>query len=134
MAKNIYDGKYAENTFSSLLAGGENARAISVAVASGEGEVKRGSVLKRGDNGTYTFAASTDVVATNSLAILDEDVNAADAAVTTRAWQSGIFMPDKLLLKSGSLTVANETVLRNAGIMLKAYEKSTGEPSATITE
>lgn len=133
MAKNIYDGSYAENTFSSLLAGGENARAISVAIAAGEGEVKRGSIIKRGEDGTYTFAANTDVVATNSLAVLDEDVNAT-TAVTARAWQSGIFMPDKLMLKSGSLTVANETALRGMGIMLKAYEKSTGEPSATITE
>ena len=132
MAKNIYDGKYAENTMDSLLSGSENARAISIGVAANTEEIKRGTIMKL-NGSTYEAAASADIVAGCNVVVLDEDVAISEKATAARAYQSGIFMPDKLILSDGgTLDAAKVAVLRNAGILLKAYEKADSQPSAVI--
>ena len=139
MAKELYGDNYAKYEPNSIFASGAGARAIAIAVAAGEGSLKRGSILVRDTDNTYKFAATADVVATNNLVILDEDLETGSdntqMATVSRGWSSGVFMSGKLILKSnGALTAANMAALSNMGIKLKAYEKPNGVPSDTITE
>ena len=133
MAINLFTDNYASSQPSALLAAGEGARAVGVALAAGEGVLRRGSVLIRGTDGTYTHAAASDIVAGSFAAVLDEETALGAAPVVKRAYINGVFMHDQLIFKSGNLTPAVNAVLRTQGIQLDSYQKADGAPSAVLT-
>lgn len=138
MPINLFNDKYAESNMSGILAEGDGAHAEGIALAAGNGALKRGQLLVRDTDNTYKPAANTDITASAYAAVLDVDVDtgssSSDAAIPVRAYLAGIFMPDKIRLKTGTLSAENTAVLRTQGILLKAYQKADGQPSATINE
>lgn len=102
------DNLIADNTHA--LAGG------TVVVKSGEGELKRGSVLMRDANDEFVLA---DTSAGAAEVILAADVDATDAAAVAEVYVSGDFNAGALILAEGySLTEADFVSLKNAGIYL----------------
>lgn len=134
----LFNDNYAASNMSGILASAEGAHAEGIALAAGNGALKRGQLLVRDTDNTYKPAANTDITASAYMAILDADVDtgasASATAIPVRAYLAGIFMSDKIRLKTGTLSAENTAVLRTQGILLKAYQKADGQPSATITE
>lgn len=139
MAQKVLYGDYLTQTYSSLFAEGDFARVEGLAIAAGQGDLVAGSILYRHTDDTYKFAASTDVVSGKYFAILGVNVStgAADDDDTTPStaacYSAGVFLSDKLLLKSGTLNAAGLAALRDQNILLKSYVKNTGVPSDTIS-
>ena len=91
------DNLIADNTHA--LAGG------TVVVKSGEGELKRGSVLMRDANDEFVLA---DTSAGTAEVILAADVDATDAAAVAEVYVSGDFNASALILAEGyTLTEAD---------------------------
>lgn len=139
MAQNLYNNSYATRDYSQLLAEGDGARAIGIAVAAGQNDLPRGAILKRDTDNTYVHAKATDVVAGSYVAVLDVPLSTGsstgETALAASAYVSGVFLADKLILKdSDPITAAVEAVLRTQGIMLSAYINAEGEASNEITE
>lgn len=139
MGQSLYNKSYATRDYSQLLAEGDGARAIGIAVAAGQNDLPRGAILKRDTDNTYVHAKATDVVAGSYVAVLDIPLStgssSSDPALTASAYVSGVFLADKLVLKdSDAMTAAVEAVLRTQGIMLSAYVNADGEASSEITE
>jgi hypothetical protein len=138
MPINLYNDKYASSNVSGILAEADGARAEGIALAAGNGALKRGQLLVRDTDSTYKPAANTDITATAYMVVLGEDVDTGSsssvAAIPVRAYLAGVFMSDKILLKTGTLSAENTAMLRTQGILLKAYQKADGQPSAIITE
>ncbi|MDD3881898.1 MAG: InlB B-repeat-containing protein [Eubacteriales bacterium] len=111
-----------------LLADPQGADLIAIPCEPGNGTVKRGTIMYRKSSGMYAPAATGDVVITNNLAVLDEEVNT-DASMTiaedARAYRAGRLVAGKVTLKSdGTVTAAHALVLRNQGIMLDRMENT----------
>lgn len=105
-----------------LLADPQGADVIAIPCEPGNGTVKRGTIMYRKSSGMYAPAATGDVVTTNSLVVLDEEVNT-DASLTiaedARAYRAGRLISGKVTLKSdGTVTAAHALVLRKQGIVL----------------
>lgn len=103
-----------------LLSDPNGAQVISIPCAPGNGELKRGQIMKRGDNGMYAPAAAADITGTNHLVVLDDEVDTtanATVAADGRAYRAGRFIESKLLLADGTLTAAHKLVLRQQGIL-----------------
>ena len=112
--------------YSYLLASPEGAEKIAVSLKPGTGTLKLGTVLYKDADGFYSAAAAANVVASNDLVVLDEDVDIAGAAVTggTVAPSAAAFRQGRLvrgavkLASDAALSAANEIVLRQQGIYL----------------
>lgn len=98
--------------------------AKGVKIASGQGNLKRGTLLGAAADGTYKVTGSADGNATIGCdCILTDDVNATDAAVVSNAYVSGTFNRDAIILAEGAAITTYETELRKLGIYLKAVQE-----------
>jgi len=103
----------------------DNAQPIhkgTVTVASGEGELKRGSVLTRNGSDKFVITASTlRVGGYLPEVVLAEDVNATDADTVADVYTSGDLKEDALIVAAGySLSDADKADLKKNGIYVKA--------------
>lgn len=103
-----------------------NAHPISIqtiTVKSGEGKLKRGSVLMRDSNNKFVLAGASSATppvkyGTCEL-ILAADVDATSADTVATAYNSGEFVKEELIVASGyTLDAADEVDLKKAGIYL----------------
>jgi hypothetical protein len=94
----------------------------TVTVASGEGVVKRGTVLMR--NSSDKFVVANDSSGTplgTAEVIVADDLDATSADAVANVYVSGDFRTDKLIVAEGyTLTEADIVALKNAGIYLVA--------------
>ena len=114
--------KVGESNPTYLLSDPQGADKIAIPCTPGNGVVGRGTLMFREDNGMYSPAAAADVVATKSLAVLDETVDTdanATVAEDAAAYRAGRMIAGKVLLKDGSApNAAAALVLRQQGIVL----------------
>ena len=94
------------------------AETFGVKVAAGQGQLKRGTVLALGENGTYTMLAAATTGKANC--VLADDVDASgEAAVTAVAYRTGHFNSKALIMaKDYTLTQTDKEELRHGGILL----------------
>lgn len=105
-----------------LIADNNHALAAgTVTVKSGEGELKRGSLLKRDPSNNKFILASTLPVGGIAEAVLAVDVDATSADAVADVYISGDIKEDALIKAEGyTLTEEDRVNLKNAGIYLKA--------------
>lgn len=94
---------------------------FAVTVASGNGALKRGTVLAKSakDGKMHILGAtvSSDTITANC--ILAEDVDATSADAAALAYRTGHFATNKLIVKEEtSLSAADKEALRDVGILL----------------
>lgn len=90
----------------------------TVVVKSGEGALKRGSILMRNSGNKFVLA---DTSAGTAEVILADDVDATSADVVANVYVSGDFKAESLIVKSGyTLAEADKVALKNAGIYIVA--------------
>lgn len=91
------------------------AHTMAVQITAGAGELKRGSVLARGNGGTFGLYGGTG----EPSAILTVDVDATgEAAVAAVAYRTGCFNRDAVIFGNDhELTAADEDALRKYGII-----------------
>ena len=90
----------------------------TVTVKSGEGALKRGSVLMRDANDKFVLA---DTSAGTAEVILADDVDATSADTVANVYVSGDFKAESLIVASGyTLAEADKVALKNAGIYIVA--------------
>lgn len=88
--------------------------AQTVTIKSGEGKLKRGSVLMRDANGKYVLA---DTSAGTAEVILAADVDATSADTVAEVYCSGDFNETALIVADGyTLTDADRLALKGVGI------------------
>lgn len=94
------------------------AEPFGVKVAAGEGQLKRGTVLALGEDGSYTMLAAATTGKANC--VLADDVDASgETAVTAVAYRTGHFNSKALIMAEGyTLTQADKEELRKGGILL----------------
>ena len=96
----------------------------TVVVKSGEGELKRGSVLMRNSSDKFVLANESDTPGTplgSAEVILAADVDAASADAVAEVYLTGEFFENYLIAAEGyTLTEADKVSLKNAGIYLVA--------------
>lgn len=103
----------------------------SVSMEPGHGVVKRGTVLYRKSGVLYAPAAAANILTTNTLVVLRNDVDT-DASATVAALAdviiSGSLLAQKVVLADGetNLDASQATVLRMQGIVLKPFEDLSG--------
>jgi hypothetical protein len=131
MAENLFKQAGASE-YPQLLADSSGHIKENIVLLPGSGTVKRGTVLARDASGFYKPAASADIAPTAMMAIADEAADASDAANTVgipiAAYVKGIFLARHVVLANGApLTLANMSVLSNAGLMIRQSVSQTGE-------
>lgn len=111
-----------------LLADPAGADVIAIPCKPGNGEVKRGTVMYRDDNGMYAPATAADVVNTKFLVVLDETVNTSSnetIAEDARAYRAGRLFRSKVTLAAdAALTDAAVLVLRQQGIFFDQMDNA----------
>ena len=92
----------------------------TVVVASGEGALKKGSILMRDANDKFVLANDDSGTALGSAeVILAADVDATSADAVAEVFVSGEFFENYLTVADGyTLTEADRVALKNAGIYL----------------
>ena len=118
----------ATNDATYLLHDPQGADVIAVPLEPGNGTIHRGTILYRKSSGMYAPAATGDVVSTNNLVVLDEEVNT-DANMTiaedAKAYRAGRLIAGKVTLKAdGTVTAAHALVLRGQGILLEPMDST----------
>ena len=97
----------------------------------GHGVVKRGTVLYRKSGVLYAPAAAANILTTNNLVVLRNDVDT-DASATVAALAdviiSGSLLAQKVVRADGetNLDASQATVLRMQGIVLKPFDDLSG--------
>ncbi len=109
-----------------LLASGEGKR-IAISLEPGNGLVKRGTLMYRKANSVlYAPAAAANVIATNYVVVLGEDVDtdeSATVAASAMAYSAGEFLTGYVTHGDGSaISAAEEVVLRAMGILFKPLD------------
>jgi len=111
-----------------LLADAKNSDIIAVPMKPGNGVVKMGSLVYRGEDGQYLPADADAVVETNYLVVLNEDVDTdADETVaeTAAAFRAGTFIDGCVVLKDDEeITAAMKVILRKQGIVFGQMVKA----------
>lgn len=94
------------------------AEPFGVKVEAGQGQLKRGTVLSLGEDGTYTVLAEATTGKANC--VLADDVDASgETAVTAVAYRTGHLNSKALIVAEGyTLTQADKEELRKGGILL----------------
>ncbi len=91
---------------------------FGVKIAAGQGELKRGSVLSLGEDGTYSLLCADTTGKPNCVLADDVDVSG-DEAVTAVAYRTGHLNSKALIMAEGyTLTQADKEELRKGGILL----------------
>lgn len=97
---------------------GHTAATGTVTVLSGEGKLKRGSVLMRDANDKFVLANTS---AGTAEVILADDIDATSADTVAEVYVSGDFKADKLIVKAGyTLSEDDKVALKNSGIYIVA--------------
>lgn len=94
------------------------AETFGVKIAAGQGQLKRGTVLVPGEDGTYTMLATAATGKANCVLADDADASG-EAAVTAVAYRTGHLNSRALIAAEGyTLTQADKEELRKGGILL----------------
>ena len=114
-----------------LLADPQGADVVAVPVEPGNGNIKRGTILYRKATGLWAPAASGNILTTNMLVVLNEDIASGDSvgvgavAEDAAAYRAGRFISGKVTLASdGTVTDAHKVVLRKQGIVFDQMEST----------
>ena len=111
-----------------LLADPQGSDIIAVPMKPGNGVVKMGTLIYRGEDGQYLPAAAAAVVETNYLAVLNEDVDTdADETVAENAaaFRAGKLIDGAVILAdNGEITAAMKVILRKQGIVFGQMVKA----------
>lgn len=97
-----------------------------VVIASGEGKLKRGTILAKNSAGKFVALGTTETVGEETVTcvadcVLCDDVDATSADTSAVAYVSGHFAIDELIVKdSYTLTDADIDTLRAKGIFTSA--------------
>lgn len=118
-----------------LLADPTGQDKIAVNLKPGGGVIARGTVIyKNGE--MYEAAEAAQVVSTNYLAVLDEQVNTdedAQVAEVAAAYRAGRLIAGKVIVKDGSaVTAAQALILRQQGIVLCQMDATAPEVTNTV--
>lgn len=130
-------GKIGQNDPSYLLADPIGAEKIGVSLKPGVGTIKRGTVIYRNASNLYEAAAAANIIATNYLAVLDEEVTSATGetiAPVAAAYRTGRLIAGKVLTSAGTaVTAAQEVILREQGILLSQMDATAPELNNEVT-
>lgn len=130
-------GKIGQNDPAYLLADPIGAEKIGVSLKPGVGTIKRGTVIYRNSSNLYEAAAAANIIATNYLAVLDEEVTSATGetiAPVASAYRKGNLIAGKVIISTGTaVTAAQEIVLRGQGIMLSQMDATAPELNNEVT-
>lgn len=130
-------GKIGQNDPAYLLADPIGAEKIGVSLKPGVGTIKRGTVIYRNSSNLYEAAAAANIIATNYLAVLDEEVTSATGetiAPVASAYRKGNLIAGKVIISAGTaVTAAQEIVLRGQGIMLSQMDATAPELNNEVT-
>lgn len=123
-----------------LLADPQGADIISVPVAPGNGDIKRGTILYRTATGLWAPAASANIDNDNMLVVLNEEVASGDSvgagavAEDAAAYRAGCFISGKVTLANdGTVTEAHKVVLRKQGIVFDRMESTSEFDNGSYT-
>ncbi len=109
-----------------LLADPIGADTVAISMEPGNGTVKRGTVVYRKSSGMCAPAADANVVSTNQLYVLDEQVDTdadAEIAEDAKAYRAGKLIYGRVTLaKDAALSDANIAVLRGQGIVFNQMD------------
>lgn len=128
----LYD-TIGESRYDQLLADPQGAEVFSIPCKPGNATVKRGTVMYRENSGLWSPAAAANVVNTNQLAVLNEDVETGEApgsgntatAEDAAAYRSGRFVNGRVTLAADAeLTDAHKVILRQQGIVFVEKEST----------
>lgn len=120
--------------YDQLLADPQGADVIAIPCKPGNGTVKRGTVMYREASGLYSPAASAQIVSTNQLVVLNEDVDTGSApasgetavAKDAAAYRAGRFVSGRVKLAAdAALTDAHKVILRLQNIVFDQMESTT---------
>lgn len=130
MAENLFE-KVGQFDYKELLAEAEGTLQ-AVVLKPGGGDIARGTVLVRDEEGFYAPAAAAAIAPTAMMAVLSQDASTGDAAsgegIPATAYTKGVFLRGKLKLASDEeMTLAALAVLNNVGIETRQSIASTGE-------
>lgn len=123
---NLY-GIIGTSTPEHLLSDLLNGHPIAVPMEPGNGTVKRGTVIYRKDSGLWAAAAAANVVNTNLLAVINEEIDTGTGSVAENAaaYQTGRFIDGKVTLaEDAELTAANKATLATVGIFFDQSAES----------
>lgn len=130
-------GKIGQNDPAYLLADPIGAEKIGVSLKPGVGTIKRGTVIYRNSSNLYEAAAAANIIATNYLAVLDEEVTSATGetiAPVASAYRKGNLIAGKVIISTGTaVTAAQEIVLRGQGIVLSQMDATAPELNNEVT-
>lgn len=130
-------GKIGQNDPAYLLADPIGAEKIGVSLKPGVGTIKRGTVIYRNSSNLYEAAAAANIIATNYLAVLDEEVNSATGetiAPVASAYRKGNLIAGKVIISTGTaVTAAQEIILRGQGIVLSQMDATAPELDNEVT-
>jgi len=125
---NLVNNDYGSTTADNLIAGITHPLDTkSIIVASGQGVLKRGTVIgiitasKKAKKADSTSADGSQ----SANCILTDDIDTTSGDVTTSAYSSGLFNRDALVFGGADTAANHEATLRLNGIFLKdvqAYE------------
>lgn len=133
--------KIGEKGYSNLLADPQGADVFAIPCEPGNGSIPRGTVMYRKSSGLWAPAAAANVVNTNMLAVINEDVDTGTApasgvtavAEDAAAYRAGCFVDGCVKLTAGAaLTDALKVILRQQGIVFDKME-STGTFDNSVT-
>lgn len=121
--------------YDQLLADPQGADLVTIPCKPGNGSIKRGTVMYREASGLWSPAAAANVVNTNQLAVLNENVETGNApasgdtavAEDGAAWRAGRFVAGRVTLAAdAALTDAHKVILRQQGIVFDPMESTAG--------
>lgn len=120
--------KAGAKSYGYLLASAEGADVFSIPCKPGTAVIPRGTVMYREATGLWSPAAAANVVTTNQLCVVDEDVDVTQSttvAEDAKAYRAGHFVAGKVTLaNNAALTDANKVVLRMQGIVFDQMEST----------
>lgn len=125
-------GVIGKSEMKNLLADPQDADLIAIPCKPGNEVITAGTVMVRGEeDGLYSPAKKTDIVATNSLVVLKEDVDtgagpieAETTAEDAAAYRKGRFVDGAVVASDGPLDASHKLVLRQQGIVFDEKEST----------
>lgn len=117
-----------------LLASNYDTDAVAISVEPGNGTIPSGAVMYRKTGVLYGPAESANIVTTNNLVVLRDDVDTTTSetvAVAAAAYRRAKFIAGKVLVKNGdeyeAINAEHEVVLRKQGIELSPMDDWSGD-------
>lgn len=129
MSTSLY-GVIGTRTYGNILADPTGADRIAIPCEPGSGKLTAGVVMYRKATGLWAPAAAANVIATNMLAVLYEEVDTGAApgsgktavAVDALAMRAGTFKNGAVTLAAGALTDEHKVILRGQNIVFDQPE------------